>query len=248
MCYEASRMPMQPDRFSDSQTVSAPTPSLLWRVLLGCCLSASVASGGLAVYETTKVRQLEIDSQNLRRQILQLEGIREELLELLQEPEQPVAPGPVPSNSVSSPTKTNEKVYDALPTEKRLIEVLRKHGRNISILKNQSAETLILKNQLDEKLPLISEIKGRADVHDSKIGELGTQAAGIKTMTEQMNRKIPELELHAKTAEEQLKKNSSELETRVGKCENLIKAQIQSLNALRLSVEARSTAKAKSTL
>lgn len=115
-------------------------------------------------------------------------------------------------------------------------------------LKRHDADISTLKKQCEDMLIQISEIKKRADVQEPKIAELSTQTAGVKTMTEQMNRKIPDLELRCKATEDQLKKNFSELETRVGKCENLIKAQIQSLNALRLSVEARSTAKAKSTL
>lgn len=238
MCYEASRMPMQPDRFSESQTVSTQTPSLLWRVLLGVSFSASLASSGLAVYETTQVRRLEIDIQNLRSQPQQLEGNRESFNALLQERKQPIAPGPVPSNSVSSPTKTNESVDGGAPTEDPLLSLLKQHNEEISTLKKQCEDMLIQ----------ISETKKRTDVQEPKNAELGTQIAGVKTMTEQMNRKIPDLELRCKATEDQLKKNFPELETRVGKCENLIKSQIQSLNALRLAVEARSKAKAKSTL
>lgn len=229
MCYEASSMPMQPDRFSESQTVSAPTPSLFWRVLMVGCLLASVASGGLAVYETTQVRQLEIDNQNLRRQILQLEGNRKELNALLQERMQPIDPGRVPSNSASPPTKTNESVDGGAPTEAPLL----------SLLKQQNEEILKLKQQCEAMLIQISEIKKRADVQEPKIAELGTQAAGIKTMTEQMNRKIPDLELRCKATEDQLSKKVSEALIQIEKQERQIKFQNQRLDGLNNTVQAR---------
>lgn len=88
MCYEASRMPMQPDRFSESQSVSTQPQggrqlisSRLAKSGAGC-LVTSTASGGGVIYERIYV------GPNLERKIAQFEQKDEEPRTLLQKMQQ----------------------------------------------------------------------------------------------------------------------------------------------------------------
>ena len=221
MCYEASSMPMQPDRFSESQRIASQPLSQAWRAFIVCSLLASMFPVYLFIYERRHSRQsvLTCNADDQVGQLLQLERQKLKILASHYERQQPIAPCRVPSNSASPPTKTNETVPVVDST--------------------MDARISRLEKQLEEKLTLISEIKGRTDVQDRKIAELGTQAAGIKAMTEQMNRKIPDLELRCKATEDQLSKKVSEALIQIEKQERQIKFQTQRLDGLNNTVQAR---------
>lgn len=216
MCYEANRMPMHPDKFSESQTVSAQPQSLrqllasrLVEIVIGCLVTSTASVGGV-VYERIYARS------NLERRIAQLEKKNEELFASLQQHQQ--------SNLGSA-----QYVADC-PSTRICINY---DGKYITLDDRQTT----IKAQTEAFPVLMSG-------YWALFGATNASLDSLERQTESQNRKFMELSSKVgnagiSTKSEQISLKPPESEPRIDKVERQIKFVIQRLDALNDQVQAR---------